>query len=176
MLPKAKTSGNESQPHWLYAITIGRKPLNTLVRVAVLIVTCVVVFHFILLPIRVAGISMMPTYSNGAFNFVNRLAYEWHQPQRGDVVGIRFAGVHVMLLKRIVGLPGETVAFVNGKLIINGQPLVEPYEKTECDWNVPPVTLKSDEYFVVGDNRTMPQQDHVFGRVERYRIVGKVLW
>ena len=66
-------------------------------------------------------------------------------------------------MKRIVGLPGETVAFVDGRVLINGEVLDEPYEKSSCDWNLPPVKLGPDEYFVVGDNRTMPWADHTFG-------------
>ena len=61
-----------------------------------------------------------------------------------------------MLLKRIIGLPGETVAFVNGHVLINGQILDEPYEKSDCDWNAAPVTLGPDQYYYVGDNRSMP--------------------
>ena len=162
-------------PRWLQIVVIGRNPKVTLVRVAVLIVTCIVVFNFILLPARIEGISMLPTYQDRSVNFVNRLAYRWHEPQRGDVVGIRLAGPHVMYMKRIIGLPGETVAFVDGRVLINGEVLDEPYEKTPCDWNCPPVKLGPDEYFVVGDNRTMPWQEHEFGRATRDRIVGKAL-
>jgi signal peptidase I len=171
----SQTAGGRPQPHWFYAIAVGRNPRNTLIRIAVLVVTCVVVFNFVLLPIRVTGISMLPAYPNRSFNLVNRLAYLRHEPRRGDVVSIRYAGDHVMLMKRIIGLPGETVAFVNGRVMINGRTLAEPYEKNKCDWNVPPVTCAPDEYFVVGDNRTMPSQDHVFGRVDRDRIVGQVI-
>ncbi len=171
----SQTAGSRPQSPWFYAIAVGRNPRNTLIRIVVLVVTCVIVFNFILLPIRVTGISMLPAYSNRSFNLVNRLAYLWHEPQRGDVVSIRYAGDHVMLMKRIIGLPGETVAFVNGRVMINGRPLAETYEKNNCNWNVPLVTCAPDEYFVVGDNRTMPPQDHVFGRVERDRIVGKVI-
>lgn len=162
-------------PGWWRVVTIGRNPKATLVRIGVLVAASFVVFKFILLPIRVEGISMLPTYKDRSWNFVNRLAYVWHEPRRGDVVSIRLAGPHVMYLKRIVGLPGETVAFENGHVLIDGQVLDEPYEKSPCDWNRPPVKLGPDEYFVVGDNRTMPQQFHVFGRVERYRIVGKAV-
>jgi signal peptidase I len=180
-------------PRWLSIVVMGRNPKATLARVAVLIVTCFIVFKFILLPIRVEGISMLPTYQDRSVNFVNRLAYLWHEPQRRDVVGLRFsravtntpAGIHqavslletphVMLLKRIVGLPGETVAFADGRVLINGEVLDEPYEKTPCDWNCPPVKLGPDEYFVVGDNRTMPWEDHVFGRAQRSQIVGKAI-
>jgi signal peptidase I len=162
-------------PRWLQIVLIGRNPKVTLVRVAVLIVTCIVVFNFILLPARIEGISMLPTYQDRSVNFVNRLAYRWHEPQRGDVVGIRLAGPHVMYMKRIIGLPGETIAFAGGRVLINGEVLDEPYEKTPCDWNCPPVKLGPDEYFVVGDNRTMPWEEHMLGRATRDRIVGKAI-
>ena len=180
-------------PRWVRIAVIGRNPKATLVRVAVLIVTSFVVFKFILLPIRVEGISMLPNYKDCSWNLVNQFAYLRHEPQRRDVVGIRFsrpeantpAGIHqaanwlepphVMLLKRIVGLPGETVAFVDGHVLINGEVLDEPYEKYDCDWNRPAVQLDPDEYFVVGDNRSMPWENHVKGRAQRGQIVGKAI-
>ena len=165
--------------HWLQVIIMGRNPLFTLIRLAVLIPVCYVLFHFVLLFVRVDGISMEPTYQDRSFNLVNRLAYLRHEPRRGDVVSVRaWAGTHLMLMKRIIGLPGETVAFDHGQVFINGQPLKEPYEDHQnwpSDWTLPPVQLGPDQYFIVGDNRTMPSQDHVFGRVDRNRIVGKVL-
>jgi signal peptidase I len=81
-----------------------------------------------------------------------------------------------MFMKRIVGLPGETVAFTNGHLLINGTALDEPYVKGPCDWNRAPVTDSPNQYFVVGDNRSMPRDDHVFGRAEKEQIVGKALF
>ena len=172
----AQTDSNSPpRPGWLRVIAVGRNPRVTLIRILILVVACFVVFKFILLPLRVTGISMEPTCKDHSINFLNRLDYLAHEPQRGDVVGIRFAGPHVVLMKRIVGLPGETIAFVNGEIFINGAPLAEPYEKNPCDWTLPPEKIGPDEYFVVGDNRTMPPQDHVFGRVERERILGKVL-
>ena len=161
--------------HWLQIVLIGRNPKVTLVRIVVLAVTCFVVFEFILLPARIEGISMLPTYQDRSVNLVNRLAYLRHEPRRGDVVGIRLAGYHVMYMKRIIGLPGETVAFVEGRVLINGEVLDEPYEKLPCDWSYPPVRLGPDEYFVVGDNRTMPWERHTFGRATRDRIIGKAL-
>jgi len=157
------------------AILIGRNPKATLIRIAILVAVCVVVFGFVLLPIQVDGISMLPTYSNRSLNLVNRLAYLRHEPQRGDVVSIRLTGLHGLFMKRIIGLPGETVAFENGHVLINGKILTEPYEKFSCDWNRPPVTLAADEYFFVGDNRSMPEADHTFGIQKRNRIDGKVL-
>ena len=159
---------------WAQIILVGRNPRFTLVRIVVLVVTCFVVAKFILLPIRVEGGSMMPTYHNGV-NFVNRLAYVRHEPQRGDVVALRLAGHSIMYMKRIVGLPGETVSFHHGHAYIDGKRLAEPYVKYDCDWERPPVTLEADQYFVVGDNRSMPIEDHTMGEPHRNRIVGKIL-
>jgi len=162
-------------PRWLRIVVIGRNFKVTLARAVILAAICFIVFKFALLHIRVEGISMMPTYQDGSTHFVNRLAYVLHPPQRGDVVGIRLAGYHVMYLKRIIGLPGDTVAFAHGQVLVNGDVLDEPYEKLPCDWNRPPEKLGPDEFLVVGDNRSMPMQDHYFGKVERDRIVGKAI-
>jgi signal peptidase I len=159
------------------AILIGRNPKLTLIRVVILVAMAVVVFGFVLLPVRVTGISMAPTCANGSIKFINRLAYLRHEPARGDIVSIRLTGPHVLFLKRIIGLPGETVAFVNGRVFINGKVLDEPYEADlSCDWNSPPVTLAADEYYFVGDNRSMPQEDHAQGVKKRIYIVGKLLF
>jgi signal peptidase I len=166
---------NDPRPHWLRVLAVGRRPKATLVRIAVLVVTCFVTFKFILLPIRVEGISMQPTYHTGEIDCVNRLAYLRHEPQRGDVVSVRLAGTSVMYLKRIIGLPGETVAFHGGRAFINGQPLDEPYVKFRCDWEHEPIQCGPDQYYVVGDNRSMPFELHTQGRADRDRIIGKIL-
>ena len=80
-----------------------------------------------------------------------------------------------MLMKRIVGLPGETIAFRHGRIYVDGELLEEPYVILRSRWYSDPVTLGSDEYYVVGDNRSMDILDHDHGKVERQRIVGKVL-
>lgn len=157
-------------------MAIGRNPKATFVRIVVLVAACWVVFGFILLPIRVTGISMLPTYKDHSVNLVNRLAYLRHEPQRGDVTSVELAGLHVLFMKRIIGLPGETIAFTDGRVLINGVVLHEPYEKFPCDWTTPPVTLAADEYYFVGDNRSMPPEDHTHGIQKRNHIVGKVLF
>ena len=162
-------------PGWLRTVTIGRNPKHTAIRIVVFVATAFILFRVILLPIRVVGISMLPTYKDKGIHLINRLAYLKSPPQRGDVVSIRLAGNSVMYLKRIVGLPGETVAFENGHILIDGQVLDEPYEKWSCDWNRAPEKLGPAEFFVVGDNRTMPEADHTFGKTNRIRIVGKVI-
>lgn len=175
------TSETIRKPGWLQIIVIGRRPRATLVRIVVLAAVCFVVFNFILWPIRVDGISMEPTYHDRHMNCVNRLAYLWHEPQRGDVVAIRYSDTglfskpHRMLMKRIIGLPGETVSFHEGHVYINGKLLDEPYLKKDCDWEHGPIQCGPDQYYVVGDNRSMPFELHTQGRAERERIMGKVL-
>jgi len=163
----------------------GRNLKVTLLRLVVWVVLCVVVFKLLFVHIRVDGISMLPTCADQSVHWVSRLTYLWHEPQRGDVVAIRFVPAdgainkleppHVMLLKRIIGLPGETVAFVDGRVLINGKVLDEPYESEDypCYWNCAPVTLGPDQFYVVGDNRSMPPKDHTHGIYQRNLIVGK---
>jgi signal peptidase I len=163
------------RPSWLRTVLIGRRPKRTLVRLVVLVVVCSFVFSFVLLPIRVEGISMLPTYRDHGVNFVNRLAYLGHSPQRGDVVAVRTTGLHIMYMKRIIGLPGETVAFHQGHAVIDSQVLDEPYVRFPCNWEMAPETLGPAVYFCVGDNRAMPLTNHFIIRAPRSRIVGKVL-
>ena len=175
------TNTLSTRPHWLQIVLIGRRPEATLVRILLLVALCAVTFKFVLLPIRVEGISMEPTYHDRRIDCINRLAYWRHEPQRGDVVAIRysdpppFSAPHVMLLKRIIGLPGESVAFHDGRAYINGQLLDEPYVKNSCDWERGPFQCGTNQYYFVGDNRSMPFDDHYKGRADRDHIVGKVL-
>ena len=177
----SSTAENSIFAHWLRIVVIGRRPRATVVRILVLAAVCFVTFRFILLPVRIEGISMEPTFHNGQFNLVNRLAYLFHKPQRGDIVSIRFSRPGPfsppaeMLMKRIIGLPGETVSFHAGHAYINGKLLDEPYVKFPCDWEHGPIHCGPDQYYVVGDNRSMPFRAHEQGRASRERIVGKAL-
>src|SRR5881394_3405599 len=77
-------------------LVIGRNPKRTLARTFIWALGCILIGKFVLLPSRVKGISMMPTYKQDKVNFVNRLAYCFHPPRRGDIVAIKLAGPHVM--------------------------------------------------------------------------------
>jgi signal peptidase I len=164
-------------PGWLRILLIGRKPKRTLIRALILAVFCFVffkffIFKYIVLPVRIEGYSMSPTYSDWGINFVNRLAYRHTEPQRGDIIGIRMAGPSIMLMKRIVGMPGETVAFEHGKLIVNGEEMPEPYMKHHSRAPyISAVKLGPGEYYVIGDNRMNSE----YGKIDRDRIMGKIL-
>jgi len=154
----------------------GANPRRTAVRIAVLLLTTIATFTWILVPIRAEGISMLPTYRSGSLNLVSKLTYKYRSPHRGDIVAIRLAGPRVVYVKRIVGLPGDRVAIREGFVHINGTLLPEPYVRHRKPWNVDEVTLEAREYFLIGDNRGMNAADHEFGRADAARIVGKVLF
>jgi signal peptidase I len=176
MSPMASDVEITPSPSWIQTVLIGRNPKRTVVRIVVLVALCLLVFNrFVLVPIRVEGMSMLPTYNDHRINFVNRLSYYFHEPHRGDVVAIRTSGISIMYMKRVIGLPGESVAFHHGRAYIDGQLLDEPYLRKQCDWELPTRQLGPNEYFLVGDNRSMPASDHTMGVAARGRIVGKVL-
>lgn len=155
---------------------VGRNPRVTLVRAAVLGLACWVLFRHVLLPVRVTGISMEPTLRNGTVNLINRLAYVWHEPRRGDIVALRTTGTSVMYLKRIVALPNETVEIRAGTVWIDDRPCEEDYVQQPASWDWARRTLGPDDYLVIGDNRTMPMEYHAAGVVKRRRIAGRAVW
>lgn len=121
----------------------------------------------------VDGSSMTPTLASGQYVLVNRIAYLTGEPQRGDVIvlhSLEDAGTD--LIKRLIGLPGETISIANGVVAVNGVPLHEPYlnapPRYQGEW-----TLQADEFFVLGDNRNNSRDSHNFGPVKRSNLVGQ---
>ncbi len=157
-------------------IAFGSNPSRTAARILLLAVVSAVTFHWLLIPLRTEGISMLPGYASGRLTLVNRLAYLRHGPARGDIVAIRLAGRHVVYVKRVIALPGERLRIDGGQVFINGVPLDEPYVLYRAAWDVPEVTLMADEYYVIGDNRGMRAADHSFGRASASRILGSLLF
>lgn len=147
-----------------------------LIRVVCVGLFAYLIFGHVLIPFRIKGVSMKPTYQNGEVNFCWRFRYLFSKPQRGDVVVVRLAGQKVMLLKRVVALEGDEVQFRNGKLLINGKEIDEPYLRYPSNWNLPSRQVESNSVYVVGDNRDGPIQNHFFGQTSIVRILGGPLW
>lgn len=150
--------------------------LKFLIRVSLIALFAYLFFGYICIPLRIQGQSMEPTYHSGGVNFCWTLRYVRSKPKRADVVMVRFAGKRVMLLKRIVAIEGETVEFREGKLFVNGREMDEPYVRYPCDWNLPPRQVETGSVYVIGDNRRMPLENHVFGQTSIKRILGGPLW
>ena len=167
----------QAKPSWLQIVLVGRNPRVTAVRLLISALLVLAYFRWMALPIRVTGISMEPTYKDGQRTSINRLSLWRHPPERGDILAIRTSGLHNLLLKRVIGLPGEHVHIARGRVFINGEPLEEPYVVKRAAWNWPrdkdEEVLGPDEFLVIGDNRGMPQDRHEFGIANRERLVGR---
>ncbi|HEX7973394.1 MAG TPA: signal peptidase I [Anaerolineales bacterium] len=124
--------------------------------------------------IRVESISMQPTLYAGDFVIVNKLAYKLGTPGRGDVIVFHYPPDPSVepYIKRVIGLPGDTVKVENLKVYVNGVPLREPYIKAAPNYNntwvVPP-----DSLFVLGDNRNNSSDSHSWGFVPVENVIGK---
>ena len=126
--------------------------------------------------VRVAGVSMDDTLRGGDLTLVTRFDYFNSAPRRGDVVECRFPGREDAYIKRVIGLPGDRVAFMDGQLLLNGAPVDEPYVLTPTDDYV--VTLDNGEYLALGDNRAESYDSRMddMGPISRADILGRVRW
>lgn len=125
--------------------------------------------------VRVENISMQPTLHAGEFVLVNKLAYKLGKPQIGDIVVFHYPrDPKEDFIKRVIGLPNDTVTVNDGIVAVNGQPLDEPYISAPPaytgSWTVPP-----DSLFVLGDNRNQSSDSHSWGYVPLDYVVGKAL-
>ncbi len=162
-------------PVW-QRIALGKSPTRTLIRAGLIALVLWLVFNYALIPKRVHQVSMSPTFGEDALILVNRWAYTNSKPGRGDIVGIRTTGDSIIYVKRVVGLPGEKIAIKDGTVYTDGTPLEEPYLVSKpASWDFAPRNLGQNEYFVIGDNRSMPRDDHYFGSVNRREILGTVI-
>ncbi|MFQ3646218.1 MAG: signal peptidase I [Anaerolineae bacterium] len=151
-----------------------------LVRTVVFVFVVTVLFDMVIPRSLVEGRSMQPTFETNDRLIVSRLHYMLGRPQRGDIVvfnSINPREPTTMLIKRVIGLPGETVSFVDNQVYINGVRLSEPYVANVCTRCVQePVTLGPDEYYVLGDNRPNSVDSRSFGVITIRDIVGEAVF
>ena len=140
-----------------------------------------IVVNFILRPIQVRGSSMYPTLSNGNMGVSNLLGYSMDGIRRFDIVIIYVEDKNEYLVKRCVGLPGETIAYKDEVLYVNGEAVDEPFFDEEYvnsysngfTDDVDEITLGADEYFCVGDNRPHSTDSRYYGPFRKDQIVSK---
>lgn len=141
---------------------------------------------FVLNFARIHGSSMLPTLQDRDWAFVWRLPYLFRAPRRHDVVICHYPGRRMKKLKwlpqafvkRVIGLPGDTIEFIEGVVHINGEPLEEAYLAPEhCRYprTRPPRLLGPDEYYVLGDNRDRSNDSRSVGPISRRAIRGRVV-
>lgn len=151
-----------------------------LVRLALIAVLIVIPFRiFIAQPFIVNGASMEPTFENGDYLIVDQLSYRFSDPKRGSVLIFKYPkDTSKYFIKRIIGLPGESISIKNGKVYIkNGDSeliLEEPYIKYSKNESFE-ITLSQEEFFVMGDNRLGSADSRLWGPLPKNLIVGRPL-
>lgn len=149
--------------------------------IVVALIVALPIRFFIAEPFIVNGASMDPTFSTGQFLIVDRVSYRFENPNRGDVIVFEYPNnPNIYYIKRIIGLPGETVSINNGKVSItntenpSGFQLTEPYvEISHLSSDSSRVILGATEYFVMGDNRAQSSDSRVWGPLDKHFIIGR---
>ncbi len=135
--------------------------------------------YFLFQPFIVSGASMEPNFKQGEYLLIDEISYRIKNPQRGEVIVFKYPkDPSYFYIKRIIGLPGETVEIKDGKVTIynydypSGKKLNEPYinPQTEGEFKI---VLGKDEYFLLGDNREHSSDSRFFGAVQKKYIVGR---
>jgi len=138
--------------------------------------------HFVFLSVQVDGQSMVPTLEDSGHYWLNRFAYLRSEPRQLDVVALKDPRDNALVVKRIIGMPGQSIYFHQGKVYLNGALLNEPYlmDKTYTFANETRsgdkfTCIGKNEYFVMGDNRNYSTDSRIFGTIPRQSILGKVV-
>ena len=157
-----------------------RRELRSWTRdLAVSLGLAIVVMIFLYQPVKVEGTSMNPLLSDQERIFINKFIYRFEPIERGDVVVFWYPlDRSKSFIKRVVGLPGETVEIRMGRVYINGEDLKDQFvPSTYLDGsNYTPRKIPDSEYFVMGDHRDSSNDSRVFGPVQRQFIYGKAVF
>lgn len=131
---------------------------------------------FLYQPVRVEGTSMLPMLEDQDRLFINKMAYRVGEIHRSDVVVFLYPHDHEKsYIKRVIALPGDELRIDHGRVYVNGTPIPEDYVPARYadDRSMPEMTIPSQEYFVMGDHRSISSDSREFGPVERSLIYGK---
>src|SRR3989344_4815130 len=156
-------------------------PLRELLKFAAIAIIIVIPIRvFIAQPFIVNGSSMVPTFEDGDYLIVDEISYRFNDPERGDVVVFRYPNdPSKFFIKRIIGLPGETLKIVGSKVFIKNnkkgdEELYESYVVYPAQNNIE-ITLNDDEFFVMGDNRAQSSDSRSWGPMPKKFLVGRAL-
>ena len=156
--------------NWDTVKTIIREVLETVIlTVIIFFLIQTVVRNF-----RVVGTSMEPNLHNSQYLIVDKINYRLGQPQRGDVIVFEPPNKPGEdYVKRVIGVSGDLVEIQKGQVIINNEPLDEPYVVYPGSYSMSPRRVGSDELFVLGDNRNSSSDSHNWGMLSQDKVVGK---
>lgn len=146
-----------------------------LLSYVVLLIVVLLIKQYVASPIKVNGISMVPTLEDKDYMILNKIGYRIGKIKRFDIVVIKTDNSYI--IKRVIGLPGEKVEYKNNKLYINGKYIKENYTREEMpDYNIKELGSKvvpDDAYFVLGDNRPVSSDSRYIGFISKEEILGK---
>jgi len=168
-VPAVEAVGPQPQPVTTWSV------VRELVETVVLSLIIFLLIRQVVQNYRIENHSMEPNFYEGQFVLVNKLAYRLGQPERGDVLVFHNPGnTNEDYIKRIIGLPGDTVKISQGKVYVNGALLPEPY-LPDYLYTEPELekVVRADELFVVGDNRPNSNDSRFFGPVPHDNVIGK---
>lgn len=152
--------------------------LEIIETVAISVFAVFIIRTFLFQPFLVSGASMSPTFSNGDYILVDEMSYRLREPQRGEVIVFEPPVGGSYFIKRIIGLPNETVKISNGEIdifdpkgdkIVLKENYIPPEIKTFGDTEI---TLKPNQYFVLGDNRNYSFDSRAWGPLSKDKIIG----
>ena len=157
-----------------------REILSTSLYLLVVLCAVYLLIHFVGQRTQVSGSSMEPKLSDADNLIVDKITYRFREPERFDIIVFPFRyDEQTFYIKRIIGLPGETVYIdEEGTIFIDDEPLIENYGKEIIEdpgRAYVPITLEEDEYFVMGDNRnnSSDSRDPAVGNIKRESIIGR---
>jgi len=173
------TDGSANMPGNRRAVSYYRQFGNWIQDLGVAIALALVIILFVYQPVKVEGTSMAPLLSDQERIFINKFVYRFEPVARGEVVVFWYPLDRTKsFIKRVVGLPGETVEIQHGVLFVNGKRFSEPYvpESYFDGSSYGPVRIPAGEYFVMGDHRDSSNDSRMFGSVPRDCIYGKAVF
>lgn len=147
------------------------KVIKEVIPYVVIVVVVVLIRTFIITPVRVDGDSMKNTLKNGDI----LLLYKLSSINRFDIIVLDEEKDNEKIIKRVIGMPGETVAIKKGKIYINDEVIDDEYAYGETS-DFDKVTLADNEYFILGDNRLISKDSRYFGPIKENEIKGKIVF
>lgn len=146
--------------------------LREIVETALLTAIIFLLVNMVIGRFRIESVSMLPNLVEGEYVIVDKISYSLRPPERGDIVVINKVN-SPDLIKRVIGLPGETIEVHSGQTFINGVALTEPYVVHAPNYELAPTTVEPGRYYVLGDNRGNSSDSHVFGSIPKEDLVGR---